>query len=74
MRAELIADIQVWRAATQVDPSDLRPTGRPQLGYAARIFQQQLDKGLAAPDTNADGQWRPLLAIEVPSATRSCQS
>jgi hypothetical protein len=25
--AELIADVQVWRAATQVDPSDLRPSG-----------------------------------------------
>jgi AAA domain len=25
--AELSADVQVWRAATQVDPSDLRPTG-----------------------------------------------
>ena len=49
--AELIADIQVWRAATQVDPSDLRPTGPPQLGRAARIFQQQLDKRLAATDT-----------------------
>jgi hypothetical protein len=67
--AELIADLQVWRAATQVDPNDLRPTGPPQLGRAARIFQQQLDKRLAAPDTNADRQWRRLLAIEVPSAT-----
>ena len=67
--AELIADVQVWRAATQVDPSDLRPTGPPQLGNAARIFQQQLDKRLAAADTHADWQWRQLLATEVPSAT-----
>jgi hypothetical protein len=67
--AELIADIQVWRAATQVDPSDLRPTGPPQLGHATRIFQQQLDMRLAAPDINADWQWRELLATEVPSAT-----
>jgi AAA domain len=36
--AELIADIQVWRAATEVDPIDLRPTGPRQLDYAARIF------------------------------------
>jgi hypothetical protein len=48
--AELIADIQVWRAATQVDPSDLRPTGPPQLGRACRVFQQQLDIRLAATD------------------------
>ena len=67
--AELIADLQVWRAATQVDPSDVRPTGPPQLGRAARIFQQQLHKRLAAPNTSADGQWRRLLATEAPSAT-----
>ena len=67
--AELIADLQVWRAATQVDPSDLRPTGPPQLDNAARIFQQQLDKRLAAADTNTDWQWRRLLATEAPSAT-----
>jgi conjugative relaxase-like TrwC/TraI family protein len=67
--AELIADLQVWRAATQADPNDRRPTGPPQLGRAARIFQQQLDKRLAAPDTNADRQWRRLLATEAPSAT-----
>jgi hypothetical protein len=64
--AELIADVHVWRAATQVDPGDLRPTGPPQLGYAARVFQQQLDMQLA--DTNADERWR-LLATEVPSVT-----
>jgi hypothetical protein len=67
--AELIADLQVWRAATQVDPNDLRPTGPPQLGRATRIFQQQLDIRLAA-DTNTDWQWRQLLATEVPSATK----
>ena len=67
--AELIADVQVWRAATQVDPGDLRPTGPPQLGYATRLFQQQLDMRLAAADTHTDRQWRQLLATEVPSAT-----
>ena len=65
----LIADLQVWRAATQVDPADLRPTGPPQLGYAARAWQRQLDKRLAAADTNTGRQWRRLLATEVPSAT-----
>jgi conjugative relaxase-like TrwC/TraI family protein len=67
--AELIADMQVWRAATHVDPSDLRPTGPAQLGGATRTFHQQLDLRLAAADTNADWRWRQLLAIEVPSAT-----
>jgi hypothetical protein len=65
--AELTADVQVWRAAAQVDPADLRPTGPPQLGYATRIFQQRLDIRLT--DTNADERWRHLLATEAPSAT-----
>jgi hypothetical protein len=67
--AELIADIQVWRAASQVDPSDLRPTGPPQPGYATRIFQQQLDNRLAAADTSTEQRWRQLLATEAPSTT-----
>jgi hypothetical protein len=66
---ELIADIQVWRAATRVDPSDLRLTGPSQLGRAARIFQQQLDKRLADADTRADRQWQRLVAAEAPTAT-----
>jgi conjugative relaxase-like TrwC/TraI family protein len=70
LSAELIADIQVWRAATQVEPSDLRPTGPPELGSAARLFQQQLDKRLAAADTRTESQWRQLVAVEAPSATR----
>jgi conjugative relaxase-like TrwC/TraI family protein len=69
MPAELIADIQVWRAATQVDPSDLRPTGPPQLGRAARVWQQQLDMRLAAADTRTEWRWRQLLAAEVPRTT-----
>jgi conjugative relaxase-like TrwC/TraI family protein len=67
--AELIADVQVWRAATEVDPSDLRPTGPPQPGRATRIFQMQLDRRLAATDTRTEWEWRQLLAAEVPSVT-----
>ena len=67
--AELIADVQVWRAATQVDPSDLRPTGPRQLGHAARTWQQQLDKQLATAATDEAWRWRQLLATEVPSVT-----
>jgi hypothetical protein len=69
MPAKLIADIQVWRAATQVDPGDLRPTGPPQLGYAARVWQQQLDGQLGAADTHTNRQWRQLLAKAAPRAT-----
>ena len=71
MPAGLIADLQVWRAATQVDPSDLRPTGPPQLGRAARIFQQQLEKRLAAPDIKADRQWRHCSPQKPPAPPRT---
>ena len=67
--AELSADLQVWRAATQVDPGDLRPTGPPQLGQATRAWQQQLDERLAAADTRTEWRWRQLLAAEVPSTS-----
>jgi hypothetical protein len=67
--AELIADVQVWRAATQVDPSDLRLTGPAHLGRAARIFQQQLESRLAAVATEEDWRWRQLLAAEAASTT-----
>jgi hypothetical protein len=67
--AELIADLQVWRAATQVDPGDLRPTGPPQLGQTTRAWQQQLDERLAAAGTRTEWRWRQLLAAEVPSTT-----
>jgi conjugative relaxase-like TrwC/TraI family protein len=66
---ELTADIQVWRAASQIHPWDLRPTGPSQLGGATRIFQQQLDKRLAAAAADTDRRWRQLLATEVPSVT-----
>jgi conjugative relaxase-like TrwC/TraI family protein len=67
--AELITDIEVWRAATQVDPSDLRPTGPPQLDYTARFFQGRLDQRLVAADTQPDLGWRQLLVREAPRAT-----
>jgi conjugative relaxase-like TrwC/TraI family protein len=69
MPAKLIGDIQVWRAATQVDPSDLRPTGPLQLGRATRVFQQQLDQRLTATNTRIERQWRQLVATEAPGAT-----
>jgi hypothetical protein len=67
--AKLTADVQVWRAANQIDPDDLRPTGPPQPGQAAQAWQQQLDKRLAAADTRAERRWRQLLAAEVPTTT-----
>jgi hypothetical protein len=67
--AELIADVQVWRAAIQLNPCDLRPTGPPEHTYASRMWQQQLDKRLAATNSRADRDLQRLLATEVPSTT-----
>ena len=55
--------------STQVDSSDLRPTGPPQNDNATRIFQQRLDQRLAASDVRTDLRWRQLLAREAPRAT-----
>ncbi len=42
----ILSDIAVWRAATGVDPDDLRPTGRNQLDRAAFDWQAHLDRTL----------------------------
>ena len=42
----LISDVEVWRAAVGVHPSDRRPTGPVQLGEAARTWQKHLDTRL----------------------------
>ena len=58
--ADLMADMQVWRAATQVDPH--RPATHRATPARQRcpIFQQRLDKRIAAADINADLRWRHL--------------
>jgi hypothetical protein len=66
--AELIADIQVWRAATEIDPRDLRPTGPTQPAYAKEIFQKQLDIQLAT-HSHANVGWQQLLTTEIPRVT-----
>jgi conjugative relaxase-like TrwC/TraI family protein len=65
--ADLIADIQVWRAATQVLPADLRPTGPIQSSLLARTWQLRLDKQLLAADNTQDQQWTNLLVKRIPN-------
>lgn len=62
----LIADIEIWRAANTIPNSDLRPTGPPALGAAARRHQQSLLDRLTAPASI----WNDLLAdirADIPS-------
>ncbi|MGO1385779.1 MAG: hypothetical protein ACTHU1_13470, partial [Arachnia sp.] len=55
----LISDVEVWRAAVGVDPSDRRPTGPVQLGDAARTWQKYLDTRLRSDVSRV---WADLLA------------
>ncbi|WP_182781090.1 toprim domain-containing protein [Tessaracoccus sp. MC1627] len=46
LTSSTVADVEVWRAAWQVEPADRRPTGPVQLGAAAHHWQQQLTERL----------------------------
>ncbi len=59
--ADLVADIEVWRAATQVEPTDTRPTGERRHGLAGARWQAHLDTRLAAGQSAALAEWKPLL-------------
>ena len=59
---ELVADIEVWRAAHAIEPSDTRPTGDRRRGPAEPRWQTHLERRLASTATAAMDEWRPLLA------------
>ena len=65
--ADLVAEIQVWRAATHVQPADLRPTGARQPGLLARTWQLRLEQQLVAADIAQDQQWTNLLMKRIPN-------
>ena len=58
---DLVADVEVWRAATQVAPADTRPTGERRHGLADARWQAHLDTRLAAGQSAALAEWKPLL-------------
>jgi len=64
---DLITDLQVWRAAMQVEPADLRPTGPEQRSVLARTWQHRLNRRLGTHDTPQDQQWAELLAEQIPN-------
>ena len=54
-----VGDVEVWRAAWQVDRADRRPTGPAQLGAAAHRWQQQLADRIRP--AHPVGVWTDLL-------------
>ncbi len=67
---DLLVDVAIWRAASQVTPEDRRPTGSPQLGKAAAQHQASLDALLARQHAPAAGEWLPPLEAASPDITR----
>jgi hypothetical protein len=65
--ADLVAEIQVWRAAMQVEQADLRPTGPKQPSLLARIWQHRLHQKLLAADIAQDQQWADLFTRRIPN-------
>jgi hypothetical protein len=68
--ADLVAEIQVWRAATQVEQADLRPPGPMQSSLLARTWQLRLDKQLVAADIAQDQQWTNRLVKRIPNVIK----
>lgn len=58
----LVADVEVFRAATGVDTADLRPTGDPQFQRTIRRYQTGLDRRLREDHSPALAEWGPVLA------------
>ncbi|MHA6524451.1 MobF family relaxase [Tessaracoccus sp. G1721] len=63
-----IAEVEVWRAAWQVEPADRRPTGALQLGAAAHHWQQHLTDRLRPAHPVAI--WTDLLRDIHPDLSR----
>lgn len=68
--ADLLGDLAVWRAATAVPDSDLRPTGPKQLAKAHALWQRSLDHRLGAAHTPAIAEWTLVLHTLAPDTRR----
>ncbi len=62
-----VCDVEVWRAATGVDPADLRPTGERQHTAASLRHQKKLDRRLHEDRSPALAEWGPLLRQLAPT-------
>ena len=65
--AGVVADVEVWRAAMQVEPGDRRPTGPPQLQKAAHTWQRTLQERVQGGRAPAMAEWGELLLLTAPA-------
>ncbi|TQM63790.1 MobF family relaxase [Humibacillus xanthopallidus] len=68
--AGVLADVQVWRAATQIPDSDRRPTGPPQQQKAAALWQRRLTTALHGTRAPALQEWEHVLHAAAPGIRR----
>ncbi len=68
--AQVVEDIEVWRAAMAVSPDDRRPTGPVQRHKAARMWQRRLDEAVACSFAPAWREWRPLVEQLAPGVRK----
>ncbi|AXH95988.1 MobF family relaxase [Ornithinimicrobium avium] len=67
---DVLAAVAVWRAANQVDPADLRPTGPAHASKAAATYQRQLASKIQGDRSPALAEWGPLLAQVAPGTVK----
>ncbi|GAC1519716.1 MAG: hypothetical protein NVS3B1_01610 [Marmoricola sp.] len=70
LSSEVIADIEVWRAANGVPADDLRPTGPAAEHKDARKWQRRLNRAALGSHSPALREWREALAGIDPRITR----
>ncbi|MFB9733453.1 MobF family relaxase [Ornithinimicrobium kibberense] len=67
---DVLAAVAVWRAANQVEATDLRPTGPAHASKAAATYQRQLRSQIQGDRSPALAEWGPLLAQVAPGAVK----
>jgi len=66
---QLIADVEIWRAAMQIEPTDRRPTGPIQLSRAALDWQHRLNQQIRQGVAPALAEWGETLTQISPAIT-----
>nr|WP_300144448.1 MobF family relaxase [Propionicimonas sp.] len=68
--ADVIIDVEVWRAAMQVAATDTRPTGPAQLSNAAHNWQRNLNDRIRQGVAPALAEWGDVLTSISPAIAR----